>query len=115
MPPPDIDVDEWRKSLELLRDLAPRRLLLTHFGAFDDPARHLDELEDRLLRWTETAKRVVAAGGDRATLGSELLAADEREMEASGAPPEAVARYRRLCPMEENASGLFRYCSQRIR
>jgi glyoxylase-like metal-dependent hydrolase (beta-lactamase superfamily II) len=115
MPPPDIDVEEWRKSLALLRGLDPQRLLLTHFGAFDDPARHLDELEDRLLRWTETANRVVAAGGDRATLGSELLAADEQEMEASKVPPEAVARYRRLCPMEENASGLFRYCSQRNR
>jgi glyoxylase-like metal-dependent hydrolase (beta-lactamase superfamily II) len=115
MPPPDIDVDTWRKSLALLRELGPTRLLLTHFGAFDDPARHLDELENRLLRWTETARRVVSAGGDRAALGSELLAADEREMEASKVPPEAAARYRRLCPMEENASGLFRYCNQQLR
>jgi glyoxylase-like metal-dependent hydrolase (beta-lactamase superfamily II) len=112
MPPPDIDVEAWRRSLDLVRRLAPARLLLTHYGAFDDPPRHLDELEDRLLRWTETARRVVAGGGDRAALGAELLALDQREMEASGVPGEAVARYRRLCPMEGNSAGLFRYCNQ---
>jgi len=104
--------------VSLLRDLAPA-VAVVH-GQHEpqgllDPARHLDELDDRLLRWTETARRVVAAGGNRAALGTELLAADEREMEASNVPPEAAARYRRLCPMEENASGLFRYCSQHNR
>jgi hypothetical protein len=33
-------------------------------------------------------------------------------MEASGVPGEAVARYRRLCPMEGNSAGLYRYCTQ---
>ena len=37
---------------------------------------------------------------------------DQDEMAASGVPAEAVARYRRLCPMEENSAGLFRYCTQ---
>jgi glyoxylase-like metal-dependent hydrolase (beta-lactamase superfamily II) len=111
MPPPDIDVDLWRGSLDVLRRLAPTTLLLTHFGAFDDPERHLDELEDRMLRWTKVARRVVADGGDRSTLGAELEELDNREMEASKVPPEAVMRYRRLCPMKENSAGLFRYCS----
>lgn len=112
MPPPDIDVEDWRASLARLRRLAPSRLLLTHYGAFDDAARHLDELEGRLLSWTETARRVVAEGGDRAALGAALLEADEREMEASGVPPEAAARYRKLCPVDESSAGLFRYCSK---
>jgi glyoxylase-like metal-dependent hydrolase (beta-lactamase superfamily II) len=112
MPPPDIDVEDWCASLALLRRLEPSRLLLTHYGVFDDPARHLDELEERLLSWTETARRVVAAGGDRAALGAVLLEADEREMEASGVPPEAAARYRKLCPVKESSAGLFRYCSK---
>ena len=44
MPPPDIDVVLWRESLDLVRSLEPERLLLTHYGAFEDPERHLDEL-----------------------------------------------------------------------
>jgi glyoxylase-like metal-dependent hydrolase (beta-lactamase superfamily II) len=111
MPPPDIDVEKWRQSLALLRRLEPSRLLLTHFGAVDDPMRHIDELEDRLVRWTEVARRTVANGGDKSALGVELLRIDEEEMEASEVSAEAAERYRRLCPVKESSVGLFRYCS----
>jgi len=111
MPPPDIDVEKWLQSLAILRRLAPSRLLLTHFGAFDDPVRHIDELEDRLLRWTEVARRVVSNGGDKKALGVELDRIDGAEMKASEVTPEAVERYRRLCPVKESSVGLFRYCS----
>jgi glyoxylase-like metal-dependent hydrolase (beta-lactamase superfamily II) len=111
MPPPDIDVDAWRESLATLRRLEPERLLLTHFGEFRDPARHLDELEDRLERWTDIARRVVAEGGDREVLGAELKALDEREMAIADVSAEATERYRRLCPVKESSTGLYRYCS----
>jgi len=111
MPPPDIDVEKWRESLDVLRRLDPSRLLLTHFGAFDDPMRHLDELEERLLRWTEVARRVVSDGGDQTAVGVELERIDAEEMEASKVAPDVVERYRRLCPVKESSVGLFRYCS----
>lgn len=111
LPPPDIDVEKWRNSLEVLRRLAPSRLLLTHFGAFDDPERHIDELEERLVRWTEIARRVVSEGGDKNDLGVELERVDSDEMTASNVSPEAVERYKRLCPVKESSVGLFRYCS----
>ncbi len=113
MPPPDIDVEAWRESLDLLRGLDPKRLMLTHYGAFDDPARHLDELEDRLLRWTEIAERVVAEGGDRKRLGRALLELDEAEIADERLAEDDIARYRRLCPMVENSAGLYRYIVKR--
>ncbi|MFV2073750.1 MAG: MBL fold metallo-hydrolase [Thermoanaerobaculales bacterium] len=111
MPPPDIDIEIWRKSLATLRELGSERLLLTHFGEFDDATRHLDELDARIVRWAEIAQRVVAEGGDPKVLASELESIDEHEIEAAAVPPEAVLRYRRLCPMDGNSAGLFRYCS----
>ena len=111
MPPPDIDVEKWKESLDVLRRLDPARLLLTHYGSFDDPVRHIDELDHRLSRWTDVARRVVSGGGDKKDLGLELDRMDDVEIEASLVPPEAIMRYRRLCPMKENSAGLFRYCS----
>ncbi|MEE4274057.1 MAG: MBL fold metallo-hydrolase [Thermoanaerobaculales bacterium] len=113
MPPPDIDVELWRQSLDLIRGLEPERLLLTHFGAFSDPARHLDELEGRLIRWTAIAEKTLAAGGDPEALGSALLELDDDEIARSGASPENVERYRRLCPIVESSTGLYRYVSKR--
>ena len=111
LPPPDIDIVTWRDSLALLRRLDPSRLLLTHFGAFDDVDRHIDELEDRLVRWTEIARRVVEEGGDKNDLGAELERVDSDEMTASGVSAEAAERYKRLCPVKESSVGLYRYCS----
>ena len=111
MPPPDIDVALWLESLEKLRSLDPELLLLTHFGAFDDPERHLHELEARLLRWTETAVQIVADGGDQVALAARLEEIDQRDMAAAEVPAEAVERYKRLCPMDGSSYGLFRYCS----
>ncbi|MCU0303451.1 MAG: MBL fold metallo-hydrolase [Thermoanaerobaculales bacterium] len=113
MPPPDIDVEAWRRSLELLRGLSPERLLLTHFGAFSDPARHLEELDDRLLRWTAIAERTVARGGSRDELGAELLELDEAEIAVEALPDGVIGRYRQLCPMVENSAGLHRYVAKR--
>jgi len=113
MPPPDIDVELWRESLDLIRGLQPQRLLLTHYGAFDDPIRHLDELEERLLRWTAVAERVVADGGGREELAAALTTIEDDEIAAEALPEDIVARYRHLCPMAENSAGLFRYVAKR--
>jgi len=113
MPPPDIDVDLWRESLDLIRGLTPERLLLTHFGAFTDPTRHLDELEKRLLRWTAIAEKTVAAGGGPEDLGRKLLALDDEEIAVGSPTEENVERYRRLCPIVESSTGLFRYVTKR--
>ena len=113
MPPPDIDLEAWRGSLALLRGHAPRRLLLTHFGGFDDPGRHLDELEARLQRWAAIAEEVVRGGGDVAALGVRLAALDDQEMAAAGVAEAQRALYSRLCPMVENSAGLYRYLTKR--
>jgi hypothetical protein len=88
-------------------------LLLTHYGAFDDPLRHLDELEERLLGWTAIAEATVANGGRREDLAAELQTLDERELAAESLPEDVIARYRHLCPMPENSAGLYRYVVKR--
>jgi glyoxylase-like metal-dependent hydrolase (beta-lactamase superfamily II) len=114
MPPPDIDLAAWHASLELLRALEPRRLLLTHFGGFDDPARHLAELEQRLRRWAVIAEEVVRGGGDVASLGVRLAALDDLEMKTAGVPDALRSRYFKLCPMVENSTGLYRYVKRQL-
>ncbi len=107
-PPPDIDVPKWRASLARLRRLVPERLLVTHFGAHDGAAGHLDELERRLGEWAVATAEVLGSGGDRESLAAALTERDDAEMAAAGIAPERVALYRAACPMEMNAAGLAR-------
>ena len=113
MPPPDIDVEDWQESIDRVRRIRPERLLLTHFGAFDDVTRHLDELELRLRRWQRCAERTLEEDGDPSDLARRLKEIDEREMAGAAVPAQAAQRYRRLCPMDGNSAGLFRYCTRR--
>ncbi len=61
-PPPDIDLEAWHASIEVVRDWRPERLAVTHFGTFDDVERHLDELDEGLDRGGELARETDARG-----------------------------------------------------
>jgi glyoxylase-like metal-dependent hydrolase (beta-lactamase superfamily II) len=55
-PPPDIDLEAWHRSIELLGDWAPDRLAFTHFGAAEDVEAQLEQLAARLDEWAERAR-----------------------------------------------------------
>jgi len=113
MPPPDIEVEQWRTSLRLILELAPERLLLTHFGPFTDVSEHLEQLDDRIVRWSELVREEFSAGADVASVGRRLTALDDRDVASAGAPRALVEHGRRICPIEDSAAGLFRYWRNR--
>jgi glyoxylase-like metal-dependent hydrolase (beta-lactamase superfamily II) len=47
-PPPDIDVEAWERSLELIGSWEPKALGLTHFGQVDDPLAQLERVRESL-------------------------------------------------------------------
>ena len=49
-PPPDIDVEAWLQSIDTLQAWDPAALALTHFGAYEDVAAHLDTLRAALRK-----------------------------------------------------------------
>lgn len=108
-PPPDIDIQKWIESIAMIRALEPQRLLLTHYDAVSDTGGHLDRLSDRIARWTSLAGEVVAEGGDIDQLTGRLMELDDEEAATAGVAPALLARHRKLCPVGDNAAGLFRY------
>ncbi|MCA9563207.1 MAG: MBL fold metallo-hydrolase, partial [Myxococcales bacterium] len=107
-PPPDIDVELWRQSIEVFRGWSPSVLVPTHFGWFEDVEDHLDSLERNLALVSKRVKAsldrgMTAEGGveDFATWHRQRLEAegDEEMVRAylQGAPPDAcwhgLARY----------------------
>ena len=62
--PPDIHVERWRESLGRLKDWAPDRLFLTHYGPSEDVAWHLDNTERRLDDWAAQVRSSLFAKMD---------------------------------------------------
>jgi len=72
-PPPDIDLDAWSASLDVLESWRADRIVPTHFGSWDDVEAHLGGLREALAEAAGAARRLDAneyAGWLRARVGA---------------------------------------------
>jgi glyoxylase-like metal-dependent hydrolase (beta-lactamase superfamily II) len=56
-PPPDIDLELWLASMDVVESWRPEQIAVTHFGAHD-PAGHFDGLRERLRLWADKAREL---------------------------------------------------------
>ncbi len=112
-PPPEIDVEAWVQSIELIRQLSPGSLCPTHFGRFDDVERQLNELEQRLQDWLLFVEERMDRGDERDEIADELKSKGDAEMLAEGAQPGDSERYDLAGDYPTLADGLMRYVSKR--
>jgi glyoxylase-like metal-dependent hydrolase (beta-lactamase superfamily II) len=88
-PPPDIDVEAWDRSLDVIEGWDPQALALTHFGQVDDVQAHLASMREHL----HEAVRLASQHGEDAFVAGLLdrvdrNAADLTDQYAQAAPPE---------------------------
>jgi glyoxylase-like metal-dependent hydrolase (beta-lactamase superfamily II) len=100
-PPPDIDVEKWNASLDLLSDWGPACLCLTHFGEVDDAGEQIE----RVREW-------LSSMAPRAREGREpFIDAVKERMYAEG--EEFGVRLEQAAPPEQLWLGLDRYWRKR--
>ena len=58
-PPPDIDVEAWVRSVELIRRRQPSTLFLAHFGPYEDVGAHLDAFLEHLAAAAAMARGIL--------------------------------------------------------
>ena len=98
-PPPDIDLEAWRASLDAIERWRPRALALTHFGSHEEPAAHLAALREQ-LDWAQA----LVSEGDEA-----LFAAALRARVAAGGDPQSAGSYEQAMAPAQSFQGLARY------
>jgi glyoxylase-like metal-dependent hydrolase (beta-lactamase superfamily II) len=104
-PPPDIDLEAWNESLNLIEQWQPGSLALPHFGTVEDTKEHLDLMRTRLSGIAELARTMDADAFVHA-LQEELAALESeplRTVYAQDSPPEHMfAGLRRYWDKREN-------------
>ena len=111
-PPPEVDVEAWKGSIETIRKIAPASLCPTHFGSYEDVERHLSELEQRLEDWMLLVEERMDEERSQEDIAEELEAKGDEEMLREGAGPEESERYELAANYEMLVAGLMRYVSQ---
>lgn len=112
-PPPDIHVEDWRASLQLLRELPVEQIYLTHFGLVENKAQHLNELEARLLASAEWMRPHAEANTPLDELVPQFQAFALAELAAAGVDEEGLQRYEVANPAFMSVAGLMRYWKKR--
>jgi glyoxylase-like metal-dependent hydrolase (beta-lactamase superfamily II) len=113
-PPPDIDVEAWQASLNLLRNLEAEALYLTHYGLVGEKHRHLDVLEKRLLDWATWMRPNAEQGLAPETLVPAFQEYVKNQLIAEGVGEAGLAQYEAANPSFMSVAGLMRYWTKKL-
>jgi glyoxylase-like metal-dependent hydrolase (beta-lactamase superfamily II) len=111
-PPPDINLELWDSSLDAIATLNPRRLLLTHFGFSDHPARHIASYRKRLACWSDLVANILSQGLDEFQSSEAFLQGIAAEAKET-LDPKDVEHYLFNGALQLSWLGLARYHRKR--
>lgn len=108
-PPPDINIELWKQSIEKVRRLNPERLYLAHFGPIDEPFQHLDDLEVLLDDWATWMKPYYDKNIPPKEITPQFIAYTQEQLKEAGVSEEDCDRYEKGNPSFMSVTGLLRY------
>lgn len=107
-PPPDIDLDAWRDSVDRIAAWSPETLFVTHFGPHSPSGAHLTEMGDHLTLVANLVRASLARPGDDEA--RETWFRDEVRRELRRRLPDGAAEaYEVAGRFDLNWKGLARY------
>ena len=111
-PPPDIDIDAWRKSASTIDAWSPATLFLTHFGPVGHPGPHMQALLEHLEEMAGWVRQSLGEPGSDEER-SRRFADQVRQHMARRMTESQAAAYRVAAPTEQLWFGLARYWRKR--
>jgi len=109
MPPPDLNLEQWRNSIRHVQDFNPTRIIPTHFGIYSDVQWHLQAVSaalDEVNDWVEERMKYNPSLEDLRQQFIEY----EQERAASYGVEKSIAEGQQIANASfMSADGLFRY------
>jgi len=104
-PPPDIDIETWERSLDIVAEWEPQRLGLTHFGAIeDDVPGHIEKVRTKLREEAELARRM-----EKEEYDEDVERRIREQLDSEGIQGETVDELLQAVPTAYQWGGLDRY------
>ena len=108
-PPPDINIEDWQHSIQLLRSLHPQAIYLTHFGRVEDLDYHWDALGKQLINWADWVRAKMEAGQSAEETAPEFTEYVANQLRTQGVSESAIRQYEAANPSWMSVTGLMRY------
>ena len=108
-PPPDLDLEAWSQSMELVKNLQPDVLYIAHFGPVRNAPQHLARLREKLYAWGDFVLAAMRDGKDEAEVIRLLIEQTEPELERVAQDQHALVRYEIATNYPMTVQGYMRY------
>lgn len=113
-PPPDINIEDWERSIQIVLAEAPRQLLLTHYGAITDIESHLAKLKEELHAWANWIKPHYLNGNSPEKITPEFQAFVQNRLLERGVSESGLQQYEAANPSWMSVAGLLRYWHKKL-
>jgi glyoxylase-like metal-dependent hydrolase (beta-lactamase superfamily II) len=114
LPPPDIDIELWIKSIALLRRLNPAKMYLTHFGEISQITAHLEKLEYNIFLQVNWVKDHWLAGESITEMVRPFEQFCLEDLRKQGVAEADIQKYQGANPAFMSVAGLVRYWKKRL-
>ena len=111
-PPPDIDLQAWRGSIEQFRRWQPSGVFVTHFGLHLDADAHLNMLADEVDVWERVSRDLIDIDEEAARMPRFVDGVLARIVARIG--EDAAQAYQSAVPLDHCWMGLERYWKKRM-
>lgn len=108
--PPELHIESWLESIEIVRSLEVKKLYLPHFGPVEGSIPvHLDKLAERIRHWADWFRDRMRAGQNEAQLTPAFAEQVVQELRAEGATDDEVHAYEAADPSFMAVTAATRY------
>lgn len=108
-PPPDINIGLWKESILKIKELNPEAIYLTHYGRFENPQKHLEELESILDDWANWMKPYFDKQVSPEEITPKFMEYTQHQLLNAGVSEENIRKYEYANPSWMSVAGLLRY------
>jgi glyoxylase-like metal-dependent hydrolase (beta-lactamase superfamily II) len=108
-PPPDINLEHWKESIDRILELDLDHLWLTHFGKVTAIDSHLTALWDRLQAWAHWIRPWFEEQVPAEEIVPKFQEFVQQDLLANGVQPDELDKYEKANPSWMSVAGLLRY------
>lgn len=108
-PPPDLDLEAWSASLDLVQRVHPDVLYLGHYGAVTDIPRHISNLRERLYSWGDLVLHAMNEGKNEEEILTLFITQTAPELSRVSRTFHDAERYEIASNYSMTVQGFMRY------
>jgi glyoxylase-like metal-dependent hydrolase (beta-lactamase superfamily II) len=109
MPPPDLNLEMWRASIQHIQKHAPKRIIPTHFGVYPDGDWHLQAVRSALDEVEAWVEEHLPGNPSIEDLRQQFVEFEQIRAMKYGVEQSVVEGQQIANPSSMSADGIFRY------